>query len=289
MINFLKFTKLYLLISSLVIGLGLYSVITFGYRYSIDFTGGTVLEYQAPKKIEAANKRAIEKTVGDKNAQITIRDRVVFLKLPTVDEKKEIQLRQRIANTLHVQSLTTLRFETVGPSVSREIIRTTIIASLVASLGILIYMTFAFKKITHGLAAVLAMLHDILVLLGTYSLLCRFFGAEFDTLFVTALLTTLSFSVHDTIVVFDKIREYNRVSVQPLPILANKALTETMVRSINNSLTIMLMLIPLALIGGESIRFFAAALLIGTITGTYSSPFVATPLLVLFEKMRKRR
>ena len=289
MINFLKFTKLYALLSTVVMILGLYSMFTFGYRYSIDFTGGTLIEYQAPSVIKQNKISVIKKAIGKDSAKIQIHKSTILLRLPSVKDTEEPQLRERIANAVSAKSLIVQRLETVGPSVSREIVRTTAIASLLASIGILLYMTFAFKKITHGLAAVLAMFHDFLILMGTYSIISHYFGAEFDTLFVTALLTTMSFSVHDTIVVFDKIREYSKVSVKPIATLANQALTETMVRSINNSLTIMLMLIPLAVIGGESIRFFALALLIGTITGTYSSPFVATPLLVFFEKLRLKR
>jgi len=289
MINFLKFTKVYALLSAIVMILGLYSMFTFGYRYSIDFTGGTLIEYQAPSVIKQNKISVIKKAIGKDSAKIQIHKSTILLRLPSVKDTEEPQLRERIANAVSAKSLIVQRLETVGPSVSREIVRTTAIASLLASIGILLYMTFAFKKITHGLAAVLAMFHDFLILMGTYSIMSHYFGAEFDTLFVTALLTTMSFSVHDTIVVFDKIREYSKVSVKPIATLANQALTETMVRSINNSLTIMLMLIPLAVIGGESIRFFALALLIGTITGTYSSPFVATPLLVFFEKLRLKR
>ena len=289
MINFLKFTKLYALLSTVVMILGLYSMFTFGYRYSIDFTGGTLIEYKAPSVINQNKISVIKKAIGKDSAKIQIHKSTILLRLPSVKDTEEPQLRERIANAVSAKSLIVQRLETVGPSVSREIVRTTAIASLLASIGILLYMTFAFKKITHGLAAVLAMFHDFLILMGTYSIISHYFGAEFDTLFVTALLTTMSFSVHDTIVVFDKIREYSKVSVKPIATLANQALTETMVRSINNSLTIMLMLIPLAVIGGESIRFFALALLIGTITGTYSSPFVATPLLVFFEKLRLKR
>ena len=132
------------------------------------------------------------------------------------------------------------------------------------------------------------MIHDFLVVLGSYSLLSHFFGAEVDTLFVTAVLTSLSFSVHDTIIVFDKIREYRkRDTITAFSVLANKAFTETIVRSLNNSLTTMLMLGALILLGGASTRFFVSALLIGIITGTYSSPFVATPLLDMLER-RKR-
>jgi len=138
------------------------------------------------------------------------------------------------------------------------------------------------------LAAITALLHDILVVVGTYSLISYFFGAEVDTLFVTALLTTMSFSVHDTIVVFDQIREYKRrYGAGYIEDYANKALTDTMVRSFNNSMTIVFMLLALVLLGGETIRFFALTLLVGTITGTYSSPFVATPVAVWLEKRRK--
>lgn len=149
-------------------------------------------------------------------------------------------------------------------------------------------MSFAFKSFYFAVSAILAMIHDFLVVVGLYSLMSHFFGAEVNTLFVTALLTTMSFSVHDTIVIFDKIREY-RVNLESSDVddYANKALTETLVRSLNNSMTIIFMLLALILLGGSTIRFFIITLLIGTITGTYSSPFVATPILVWLEK-RKR-
>jgi len=133
------------------------------------------------------------------------------------------------------------------------------------------------------------MVHDFLVLIGSYSLLSFFFGAQFDLMFVTALLTTMSFSVHDTIIIFDKIREYTKTTRSNIPIedLTDKAVNETMVRSINNSLTIFFMLSALLLMGGATIRFFIAALWIGTITGAYSSPFVATPFLIWLEKRKK--
>jgi preprotein translocase subunit SecF len=150
-------------------------------------------------------------------------------------------------------------------------------------------MSFAFKGFDFAFAAVLAMLHDFLVVLGTYSLLSYFFGAEFDLMFVTALLTTMSFSVHDTIIIFDKIREYIRTGHGAvIEDLCDQAVTETMVRSLNNSMAIVFMLLALLLMGGATIRFFVATLLIGTITGTYSSPFIATPLLIVLEKQKKK-
>ena len=138
----------------------------------------------------------------------------------------------------------------------------------------------------------LAMLHDSLILIGLYSLFGHLWGAEVDFLFVTAVLTILSFSVHDTIVVYDRIREIQKKSDQDIKHLANVALTETMVRSFNNSMTIIFMLLALVLLGGSTIKWFAVALLLGTISGTYSSPFVAVPILVTWDelesKLRKR-
>ena len=134
------------------------------------------------------------------------------------------------------------------------------------------------------------MLHDSLVLLGIFSLLGHFFGIEVDLLFVTATLTVLSFSVHDTIVVYDRIRELQkRHSNESVYELANQAVSETMIRSLNNSLTIIFMLLALFLLGGVSTRFFALALLIGTVSGSYSSPFTAVPLLVIWDDLRKSR
>ena len=284
MINFLKYRWLYLIISTFVIGLGLYSIISFGYAYSIDFTGGSIIEYQIKPEIKKEN---IEKVFRDKKikfSSITKSQQGYLIRSVAIDEKQEKQINETIKNGNNLKEIKTLRFETVGPSLGKETVNKTVYASIIAVIGILLYMTYAFKKISYGLAAIIAMIHDFVVLIGVYSLLNRFFGAEVDTLFVTAALTTMSFSVHDTIVVFDKIRELRQFSSEPLETITNKALTTTMVRSLNNSLTIVLMLIPLIFFSGEAMKYFAAALLVGTITGTYSSPFIATPLFVFLEK-----
>jgi len=204
----------------------------------------------------------------------------------TDDQEKKIQAEVKKINNNEVQ---TLSYETVGPTLGKETGQKTIIAGIIAILGILAYMSFAFKGLNYALAAVFAMVHDFLVLIGSYSLLSYFFGAQFDLMFVTALLTTMSFSVHDTIIIFDKIREYTKTTRSNVAIedLTDKAVSETMVRSINNSLTIFFMLSALLLMGGATIRFFIAALWIGTVTGAYSSPFVATPLLIWLEKRKK--
>jgi len=178
------------------------------------------------------------------------------------------------------------RFETVGPVLGKELLNKTLIAASIAIVVILLYVAWAFKSVTYGISAVIALFHDVLVVTGTFSLLGHFFGVEVDVLFVTALLTTMSFSVHDTIVVFDRIRESIRTEKLPFDATINKALSETMSRSINNSMTIIFMLLALVLLGGDTVKWFAVALLIGTISGTYSSPFVATPILYLLQSRK---
>lgn len=288
MINFLRYKWLYLIISLIIISAGIFSIVQWGYQYSIDFVGGTNLVYQLNKKIDLAK---IEKLLINKKIKITNKqysNNQLSLKLAPIDEKQELQIRQTLNKQFKVQTKI-LKFETVGPVIGKETISKTVIASILAIIGILIYMSFAFRGFNYAVSAILAMIHDFLVVVGSYSLLSHFFGAEVDTLFVTAVLTTMSFSVHDTIVIFDKIREYLKEEGKGnIEYYANRALTETMVRSINNSMTIVFMLLALVLLGGTTIRFFSLALLIGTITGTYSSPFVATPILVWLEKRRRK-
>ncbi len=289
MFDFIKYWKIYAAISTTVILLGLFSVWQWGYIYSIDFVGGTNLEYQfEPGVTEQQVREVLENSEVE---IVTLEQRsagVYFIRLAAIDEQKEDALRQTLQTNLNTE-ITVIRTETVGPTIGAETLRKTGIAAGIAVVGILLYIAWAFKNVNFALAAIIAMLHDVLVVVGTYSIISHFFGAELDTLFVTALLTAMSFSVHDTIVVFDQIREYRkRHGLGHIEEYANKALTDTMVRSLNNSFTIVFMLLALVLLGGVTIRYFAVALLIGTITGTYSSPFVATPVAVWLEKRRMK-
>ncbi|OGK14495.1 protein-export membrane protein SecF [Candidatus Roizmanbacteria bacterium RIFCSPHIGHO2_02_FULL_37_15] len=287
MVNFLKYRWLYFFISSAIIVIGLFSIVRWGFRYSIDFIGGTNLEYQTKKSVEIEKvKEAFTKNKVE-ILNIIKKETVITIRTKPIDEKKEFTVRKDIESSSG-SNITMLRFETVGPVIGKETIRKTVIASLFAILGILIYMSLAFKSFYFAVSAIIALIHDFLVVVGTYSLMSHFLGAEVDLLFVTALLTTMSFSVHDTIVIFDKIREYGKTTDKiDMEYYANRALSETLVRSLNNSMTIIFMLLALILLGGSTIKFFTIALLVGTLTGTYSSPFVATPILVWLEKRRK--
>ncbi|MDP4011728.1 MAG: protein translocase subunit SecF [Candidatus Roizmanbacteria bacterium] len=288
MINFLNYWKIYLTISVSVIVFGLFAIWQWGYIYSIDFIGGTNLEYQFEPTIKEAS---IQKALADKEIEIVEiekrSDSQFYLRLQAIDEQTELNLRTYLESE-NKTKIEVIRSETVGPVIGAETLRKTAIAAAIAIVGILLYVAYAFRNFNFAVAAIVALFHDALVVVGLYSALSYFFGAELDTLFVTALLTTMSFSVHDTIVVFDQIRDYRkRFGTGNIEEFANKALTDTMVRSLNNSFTIMFMLLALVLLGGNTIRFFAITLLIGTITGTYSSPFVATPIAVWLEKVRK--
>ncbi|MFH1566135.1 MAG: protein translocase subunit SecF [bacterium] len=288
-INFMKYKLVYLAISSFVIIPGIISLLIWGLKPAIDFTGGSLWEIKFNEQVsvkevgEALSKgdvlySSVQASSGD---QFLIR-----LKPLTEDEKNKI--KGGLVKNLGV--VEEIRFETVGPTLGKELLVKTLTGVIIAAIAILGYVGYRFKNKMYGVCAIIAMLHDSLVLLGTFSLLGHFLNVEVDTLFVTAVLTILSFSVHDTVVVYDRIRESaehnRRLGILEL---ANKAVTETMTRSLNNSLTIIFMLTALVVLGGVTTKWFAVALLVGTISGTYSSPFVAVPLLVVADKLKRRK
>lgn len=280
----MRYRLLYMIISLSVILPGLFSLVKWGFNTGIDFTGGTIVEFKFDKKVE---KEELEKFVREQglNAKEIVSvpgNNYLFKFEPLPAEKSKdfsVQLKDKFENSEE------LRSETVGAIIGIELIKKTIYAILISAIAILLWVAYQFKSIKYGTSAVIAMLHDSLVLLGTFSLFGHFFGAQIDFLFVTAVLTILSFSVHDTIVVYDRIRETQKKFGGEIVEIANRALTETMVRSLNNSMTIVFMLVALILLGGESVKWFAVALLVGTVSGTYSSPFVAVPLLVSWDKI----
>lgn len=290
-LNWMKFRPLYLLISGLALSLSLYSVFVWGFRYSIDFTGGVTVDYRFPSQQSSDSiKNALEARKEEAPKSITqSAERTLQLKYgPEFNQEKAIKLGASFNQVLG-ENPEIVRFESVGPALSQEILRKTYVAVAIASFGILLWVTYQFKSLKFGVSAILAMIHDSTVLLGTFAALGHYMGVEVDILFVTAMLTILSFSVHDTIVVYDRVRESMRKHPgAPLYDLANKAVSETLIRSVNNSLTIIFMLFALFIMGGTTIKWFVAALLVGTISGTYSSPFVAVPLLVTWEQIRKK-
>lgn len=287
--NWMRFKWLYFLLSALVLLPGLYSLIRWGLRLGIDFTGGTLLEYKFSQPVVKSQIEEVLKKTGVEIYSIQETSANSYLlRLAPVDNQKAEEIKNQLNQEIKLTP-EEVRFETVGPTLGKELVRKTIVAIILASGFILFYIARQFKDKKFGICAILAMFHDTFVLLGSFSLLGHFFGVEVDTLFVTAMLTILSFSVHDTVVVYDRIRESQKHFPNlPFEQLVNKAVTETLVRSLNNSLTIIFMLVALVLLGGETIRWFVVALLIGTISGTYSSTFTAAPLLVVWENFKRR-
>lgn len=286
--NIFKRYWLYLLFSLLMLMIGVGSLVKNGLRVSIDFTGGTLLEIRFPLLSSELPEDTVRERIGDKMELSSVQRSGINQFLIRGKEINNEQKNELLAELQgEFTQVEQVRFESVGPTLGRELLVKTVIAVGVVSLVIAIYVIHQFTEAKFGLSAVLAMLHDSLVLFGAFSLFGAIWGVEVDVLFVTALLTTLSFSVHDTIVVFDRIRELRRKhSRLDSKEIANAAVLETMTRSINNSLTIIIALLCLVVLGGETLRWFAVALLVGAITGTYSSPFVAVPLSLLWEDVR---
>lgn len=282
----MKYKKIYFSISAFLILISSYSLIRWGLKTGIDFRGGSIIEISFVNDIsteEVAEK--LEKEGIEASTIQETKEKTYLFKMVVLSEEEKGKFDEVLSG---FGEYSELRFENVGPSFGLELIKKTVYAIFISSILILLWTAIQFKNFKYGMSAVVAMLHDSFILVGSFSLLGYFYNAEIDFLFVTALLTTLSFSVHDTIVVFDRIRETEKKGEYSLEDLANRALTETFVRSLNNSFTIMFMLLALILMGGSTIKWFAVALLIGTVLGTYSSPFVAVPLLVVLNKKKKK-
>jgi preprotein translocase subunit SecF len=301
---------IWFLISLLVIIPGLISLGLFGLRTSIDFSGGALWDVQFPdrQQAELSTERITEifASQGFEGAlvqlsEVKIADQTIpaaLVRTKALDQNTTEQQQRAVLAALQAEYGPSTRREeiqSVGATVSQESTRSAVIAVLGASLVILIYLTLAFRKAPHpiryGLCAILAMLHDVLLVLGIASILGVTIGVEVDALFLTAVLTVISFSVHDTIVVFDRIREnlLTRRSGETFDDIVNHSIVQTLPRSINTSLTTVFTMTALLLFGGDSIRNFVAILLIGMISGTYSSIFNAAQMLVVWENREWER
>jgi len=283
--NIMKFRPLFLFISLSLIAVSIFSIIKWQFSFSEDFTGGSTYELKLPntkddssiKKIFADNKINIRSISNNSN--------IYTIKFVDISQDQKVKFDAEFKNL--DKDVEILQFSSVGPSLGQELIKKTIYALILSSISLLLFIGFKFSDFSFGAGAVLAMFHDSFILIGAFSLFGHFFGAQLDALFVTALLTTLSASVHDTVVTFDRIRELRRKHANlPWVDLANQAVSEVIVRSINNSMTIIFMLVALVLLGGSTTRWFATALLVGVICGTYSSTAVAIPLVLLFKRKK---
>lgn len=286
----------YFIFSGLIIIPGLISLILFGVRLAIDFSGGTLIEYQIPSASSGKARDEINKILGDRKIEYgSIQqsgNNTYLLRLKPITKEQNQSLGDEVKKQF--SDVKELRYETVGPTIGQETASNAIKAVIIASLAIILYIAYAFRQVPKpyssfrfGICAVVALIHDILVMLGLFSIFGHFFKVEVDTLFITALMTIMGFSVHDTIVVFDRIREnLRKMPGRDFSGVVNESVIQTLARSLSTSLTVLMTLFALFLFGGESIRWFVIALLIGITSGTYSSIFNAAPLLVVWEERR---
>ncbi len=294
MFNIVEKRHWYFLLSALIILPGLvamiYSTVVYGspVKLGIDFTGGAMLEIRFDQPVQSAEVRQVFLDRGflGTTVQTTVDAETVLVRAKPMDP----EIKDQILNDLRGKygAVEELRFESVGPRVGAEVTRAATIAVAVAALFILVYIVFAFRNVPnafrYGACAIAAMIHDVLVTVGLFSIAGLVLNWEADALFLTALLTVIGFSVQDTIVVFDRIREnIPKRRGESYETIVNRSLLETIHRSLATQLNAMFVLIALLLLGGATTKQFVAVLLVGLLSGTYSSIFTAVPLLVTWE------
>ncbi len=288
----------FFLISLLVIVPGVISLFLYGLKLSVEFTGGSRMTLLFPKEINERTVSQVRKVFEEEKVSIfTIQpsQNSIIIRSEPIQKQEDVKILASLKK--EVGDFKQEAFETIGPTIGKETTHKAFYSVMIASLLIVLYIALSFRKVPKpasswrfGITAIIAVLHDVLLLVGIFSLLGHFYNVEIDSLFITALLTVIGFSVHDTIVVFDRIREnLLKISGMPFEKIVNDSILQTIVRSLNTSLTALLVLFSLLLFGGESIRWFIVALFIGILSGTYSSIFNAAPLLVVWHNWAMKR
>jgi len=291
--------KYWYILSAIIIIPSLIAIFMGGLKLGIDFTGGSLIRINFPENrpgIEEVkeNLSGIE-DLGDIKIQ-PYGDSEYTFRLKNIDNNKYQEILTSLNENFSV--VEERSFESIGPTIGQELKSKAILSIILVLIFIVVYISIAFRKSgstsvkswVFGLGTLVALFHDIIIVVGVFAVLGLFLNVEIDILFITALLTVLGFSVHDTIVVYDRVREklklcHDRIYEE----IVNDSVNQTLIRSINTSLTTLLVLLALYLFGGDSIRWFIFALLIGIIAGTYSSVFIASPFLVTWNKLINRR
>ncbi|OQA35451.1 MAG: preprotein translocase subunit SecF [Parcubacteria group bacterium ADurb.Bin326] len=298
-LQIIKNRKYPYLLSGILVLASVLSLIAWGLKPGLDFTGGSLLEVsfsQERPEVAEVNSALNPLNFGDLVIQPS-GDKNIIIKSRAISEEEH----QAAVNSLkkaagEKNELSEIRFDSIGPVIGKELLQKSIWMLIIASLAIIAYIAYVFRKVSrplaswkYGTAAVIALLHDVLIITGIFSALGHFRGIEVDSLFITALLTIIGFSVHDTIVVFDRTREnLSKFYSGKFDEVVNDSVNQTLARSINTSLTTLLVLLALLFFGGNSIKNFTLALSLGIVVGTYSSIFIASPLIVDWNNFSKK-
>mgnify|MGYP001589378003 CR=1 FL=1 len=296
MFNFTKYSKVYYLISGALIIASIGCLAVFGLKFGIEFTGGSNMEVNFTA--QRPNNEEISKSLSQFNlGEIVLQpvgSNALILKFKGVDEATHQSI---LANINALSPAQEKSFQYIGPSVGQELKNKTIIAIILALASITLYITLVFRKVSrpvsswkYGITSLVALFHDILIPLGLFALLGHFYNVEVTIPIIAALLTILGFSVHDTIVIFDRIREnIVKKSSASFNETVNASLNETVGRSVSTVLTTLFVMISIFFFGGESLKYFSLALIVGIVSGVYSSIFIAGPLLVSWHNYSEKR
>jgi len=291
--------KIFLSLSTLAVVASILALVFWGLNFGVDFTGGSLMEVRLNNYQPTMTE--IQDSLKDANIhnltiQPTQDSTILRFKEDTeVAHQAVVAGLQNLAQSKQT-TFTELQFDSVGPSIGQELKSKSFNSTALVFVAIILYISLAFRKVSkpvaswkYGVAAVIALVHDILFILGTFSVLGHFYGIEINTPFIAAILTVLGYSVSDTIVVFDRIRENLPKSQEDFENTVNRSVNQTITRSINTSLASILALLSVLIFGGSTIKDFALALVIGIFIGTYSSIFIASPVLVVWEKAMHRK
>ncbi len=298
---FIRKRKYWYILSGFLTIISLASIITWGFKPGIDFTGGSLLEIQftadAPN-MDELNTKVKELNLGNFSIQPSENNTYIFRQKNLSEEEHNLLISS--ISTYYQEKyggeVIQQRFESIGPSIGLELRNKAFTTTALTLLFIILFIAYAFRKVSqpvaswkYGLAALVALFHDIIILLGVFSILGKFLGYEINILFLTALLTTLGYSINDTIVVFDRIRENIFTRHEDFPEAVEDSMNQTLARSVNTSFTTLLVLFAVYFFGGDTIKEFVLALLVGIGIGTYSSIFIASPILVDWFKFSQNK
>lgn len=293
--------KIFYIISSVLVGASIVVLLIWGLNLSIDFKGGAIVEISYPDNQPAVSdiEKNLEKLNLGEHSIRPVGETGYLIRTRALEEPERAVLLKALSFD-NTRKIVEERFDSVGPLLGKEAVRKSLFSIILVIICIVLFITFAFRKVSepvaswkYGLITVLALVHDVLIPSGIFAVLGHFQGVEVDTLFVTALLVVLGFSVHDTIVVFDRVRENLKVNREnrgkkPFEQIVGDSISQTFVRSINTSLTTILVLIVLFLVSASATKLFSLALIIGITAGTYSSIFIGSTLLVTAEKLQHK-
>lgn len=300
MIRIIKNRKFYLPISALFVTASIVVLSVWGLNFGIDFKGGSLLEVSFgdfQPSISQVQESLTEAGLDNAIVQPTENSYIIrFKESEDGIHSQALASLKNLAQENSSESFKELRFDSVGPSIGKELKSKSFNASIVALVMIIIYISFSFRKVSlpvaswkYGVASIIALAHDVTITLGIFSVLGHFYGTEVNTPFIAAILTIVGYSINDTIVVFDRIRDNLPKSRDNFADTVNRSLNQTFNRSLNTSLTTILALLSIYLFGGDSIKDFALALIIGISFGTFSSIFVASPILVIWDNLSRAK